>query len=349
MRRLLGAVFGGVGVALMSTTPAWAHGADAPSGTDYRTEVTAVVPALPGVTVRTVEAGARLSLENRSASVVEVLGYDGEPYLEVRPDGVYQNVHSPAVYRNATLSGEADLPPQADPAQPPSWEKVSTEPIALWHDTRTHWMSVDRPPEVAADPSVPHRIRDWIVPLRVDASAVELRGTLDWLPPPSAVPWWSAAAVGALAVGAVGLPRRVSVLPVLAAVSLVGGAVALAYALARSLDAGASAVGGVLLTLVAGQLWPVVVGLAAMAAAAYAALRRPAVDFVLALAGTCLALFAGLTNVAVFSTSVAPVPWPAAWARAAVAVVLAAGAGVALAGTLRARAVPRSRPVESVA
>ena len=76
----------------------------------------------------------------RPAAPVEVLGYDGEPYLSVRPDGVYENVHSPAVYLNATLAGTATLPPEADATLPPSWRKVSSSPVARWHDARTHWL-----------------------------------------------------------------------------------------------------------------------------------------------------------------------------------------------------------------
>ena len=190
----------------MLASPAWAHGADAPDGTDYRTAVTAVSPARPGLTVRAVEAGARLELTNHAGTTVEVLGYYGEPYLSVRPDGVYENVHSPAVYLNATLTGTADAArPRPTRRCRRRGAQASSVPVARWHD---HRVALDArrppPPSVAAGPTGPQRVRDWAVPLRVDgAPPMEVRGTLDWVPPPvSPVPVvgrrgrWLALAVG---------------------------------------------------------------------------------------------------------------------------------------------------------
>ena len=50
--------------------------------------VTGFTPAVPGLRIRTVEAGARLELVNHSGREIEVLGYSGEPYLLVKPDGL---------------------------------------------------------------------------------------------------------------------------------------------------------------------------------------------------------------------------------------------------------------------
>ena len=62
---------------LALAAPAAAHGADAPDATDYRTEVTGLSPCDTGVTVRAVEAGARLELSNDTGATVTVLGYSG--------------------------------------------------------------------------------------------------------------------------------------------------------------------------------------------------------------------------------------------------------------------------------
>jgi hypothetical protein len=161
--------------------PAYAHGADAPDATNYRVTITAQ-PALVGVDVRTIEAGARLQLTNHSGRNVEVLGYQNEPYLEIRPDGVYQNYHSPAAYLNITIA-HVDPPTHADPTVPPVWQKVSDEPMYRWHDQRVLW-TAPRPP---GDPKQPHHVRDWTVPMRVDALPLTLAGSLDWVPPAVAV------------------------------------------------------------------------------------------------------------------------------------------------------------------
>ena len=115
---------------LSTASPAFAHGADAPDATNYSTVITQT-PALPGLEVRTIEAGARLQLTNHTGRNIEVLGYQGEPYLEVRPDGVYENYHSPATYLNITIM-HVDPPAHADPTLPPVWNKVADEPVYRW-------------------------------------------------------------------------------------------------------------------------------------------------------------------------------------------------------------------------
>ncbi|MFC6017836.1 hypothetical protein ACFP2T_16670 [Plantactinospora solaniradicis] len=344
LRRVGLALAAGLVGALSIAAPADAHAADAPDGSNYRSAVTGVTPAVSGLAVRVVEGGARLELVNRTGRTIEVLGYAGEPYLEVRPDGVWENTASPATYLNQTLEGDTEPPAAADPTRPPSWRRVGTEPVVRWHDQRSRWLESAPPPVVAARPDRQHRVRDWVVPLRDRTTTMELRGTLDWLPPPDPLPWWSLSLLGALAVGALGLLPRASrpgrrATVALAALAGTGGVAAICFALARGADAG---VGGMLLGLVTAQLWPTLTGTAALAAGAYALTRRPTADFALALAGTCLALFTGVTNAAVFLRSVVPVPWPAEWARIVIAVVIATGGGLAVAGALRLRATGRS-------
>ncbi|WP_249715023.1 hypothetical protein [Rhizomonospora bruguierae] len=337
-RRWAGAALAGVALALALAGPAQAHGADAPDATNYRTAVTGITPALPGLTVRTIEAGARLELTNRSGRTIEVLGYSGEPYLELRPDGVYENVHSPATYLNLTLAGDTPLPPAADPTAPPQWRRTGDGPSVRWHDHRANWMNSADPPNVRAAPNRPHRVQEWSVPLRDGVTPMEIKGTLDWLPPPQASLWWAGVLLAAAALAGLGLaplpPAARAAIP--AAMSALGGAAAITYAVGRSIDAGCTGA-GIAWGLFATQIWPVVTGLAALAAAGYVLARRPAADFALALAGACLAVFAGLTNAAVFGRSVAPAPWDASLARALVLVVIAAGAGIAVGGALRLR------------
>lgn len=279
------------------------------AGSNYRTTITSVTPAVPGLTVRSIEAGGRLELTNHTGHPVEVVGYDGKRLLEV-PAGA----------------------------------------VARWHDHRVHWMSDDPPPQVTADPSRTHRIRDWVVPLRTQSSTVEVRGTLDWLPPPQPGTWWAVSLLGAAAVTGLGvLLRRSGALTALA-----GGAIGISYAVARELDAGTSGVGGMLRGLFGGQTWPVLTCLAAVAAAGYALratagpgrARRPAADLALALAGACLLISAGVANATVFSRAVAPVPWDGFWARVAIAAVIAAGAGLTAAGILRIRAAATQAPAD---
>ncbi|MFF5171444.1 hypothetical protein ACFY3U_02270 [Micromonospora sp. NPDC000089] len=332
---------------LTLAVPAYAHGADAPDGTDYRVEVTGVTPARPDLTVRVVEAGARLELVNASGRDVEVIGYSGEPYLRVGPAGTFENARSPATYLNRTLAGETVLPAEADPAAPPQWRRVSGDHRVRWHDQRIQWREPGPPAQAVADPTREHRVRDWAVGVRDDAGPAEIRGTLDWVPPPDAYPWWVAATLGALVIGAAGLlpagtPAGRWALPAAGALLALGGAGAVAFVVGRELDAGAEGLGTLLVGLLTAQIWTLLTGLGALAAGGYALARRPAADFALALAGACLALFAGIANAGALTRAVAPVPWPPATARMLVTLAIATGAGALTAGLLHLHATSRA-------
>jgi hypothetical protein len=311
------------GALLGPATPAFAHGGEAPDATAYRTTVTGISPAEPGLRVRAVEGGARLELTNDTGRTVEILGYAGEPYLEVRPDGTYENVHSPAAYLNRTLAGDTPVPATADPAAPPQWRRVAGEPEIRWHDQRARWTGDDLPPAAQAEPDRRHRLRDWTVPLREQTRTLEIRGTLDYLPPPPAWAWWAGALLLAGAVTAAALRWPVTV----AGAGPVAGALLAAYGVLRAIDSGISAVlFGTAAVAVAAGIW-----------------RTP---FVTALAGAVLAIFGGFADLRVFAAAVVPVAGPSWLARVAVLVAIGAGVAMAANGVLRLRdmAVPSPAP-----
>ncbi|MDG4802560.1 hypothetical protein [Micromonospora sp. WMMD980] len=349
LRRAALVVAGATTALLALAAPAAAHGADAPDGTDYRGTVTGVGPERPGLTARMVEAGGRLELTNRTAVDVTVLGYSGEPYLRIGPGGVYENSRSPATWLNRTIAGETRLPAEADPAAAPAWRRIADGPTYRWHDQRTLWREDGPPAVVVADPEREQRVRDWVVPLRAGDSAIEVRGTLDWVPPPDPYPWWVAATLGFLVVGAAGLvpggtAAGVRALRAVGALLAAGGVAAVALTVGRALDTGAPGVGGLLAELVTGQVWTLLTGLGALAAGGYALARRPGADFTLALAGACLTLFAGVSNLAVLSRSVPPTAGPPTLTRVLVTVALATGTGAVAAGLLRLRTAARTAP-----
>ncbi|GIF15462.1 hypothetical protein [Actinoplanes teichomyceticus] len=312
------------GATIVPATPAFAHGGEGANVTSYRTEITGVTGPLDGLSVRTVEGGARLELTNDTGRPIEVLGYSGEPYLEIRPDGVYRNAASPAAYLNETLAGDTPVPATADPTTAPAWQRISAGTTVRWHDQRTHWLGPARPPQAVADPDHSHRLRDWAVPLRDQARVFEIRGTLDYEPPPLTWAWW----VGVVLLGA-GLTALVRVWPRCVAPLAAGAAAStVSYAVMRGLD-GAGWSGVLLVTgaLAVGAAW-----------------RHP--PFYLALSGFVLAAFAGFGSSDAFLAAVVPAAGPDWLARACVAVTIAAGAALALTGLLRMRAaVPAAEPV----
>jgi hypothetical protein len=315
------------GAVLAPATPAFAHGGDTSGATAYRTRITGISAPEPGLTVRMVEAGARLELSNETGHAIEVLGYSGEPYLEIRPDGTYQNVNSPAAYLNETLNFDTPLPADADPTAPPAWRQISTSTTVRWHDQRTQWLSSGLPPQAAADPGRSHRLREWSVPLRVQVRTFEISGALDWEPPPAAWLWWLGAALTGLTATALAYRRPRSIVPL----ALLGGITPILYATARTTD---------------GAGLPLAVGLSGLLALA-AAYRHP--PFYLALSGAVLALFAGFAEAGAFTSAVLPAAGPGWLSRGCVLLALGIGAALCLTGILRLRAAipPRPPPAES--
>ncbi|HLL65255.1 MAG TPA: hypothetical protein VK453_05855 [Micromonosporaceae bacterium] len=343
-RTLVGTVLTGLatlGLILMAALPAAAHPAGVPAATDYRTSVRGVTPALPGLTVRFVADNSQLELTSTIGETVEVVGYQDEPLLQVRTDGVWHNTRAPSLYVDQPGNPASA---HADAAAAPRWRRVSGSRTARWHDHRTVWHGRP-PPPVLQHPDRRAHIRDWSVPLRLgdrpgDPEAA-ITGSLEWLPPPVSVNWWGGIGLAALAVTGLGLARtapgaRSATLLryALAAVSAVAGLGALSYAgMVAAHIATPGAAGTVAAVL--SQLWPILTGLAALAASAAALARRAAADFALALAGACVAVMAGLGNAAVFAHSVAPVPVDAGWARWLVAVTLAGATGLTGACAIR--------------
>ena len=175
--------------------PAPAHGGAGVVTSNYRVELQGTQPSTPGLHVEMVDVSGTLRLTWTGSGTVVVEGYDGEPYLRLDPDGVERNVHSPATYLNQNRYARVEIPPTADSGAPPEWQRISTDHSVAWHDHRTHWMDVNPPPVVQADPSAVHVIIDrWQVPLIVDGSAATIDGRLLWVPAPDATPWWALAA-----------------------------------------------------------------------------------------------------------------------------------------------------------
>lgn len=324
----------GVLATLALAGPARAHvGGDA-AGSDFDGRVTSVQPVVPGVTVRVLQFGDALEVVNTTGTEVTVPGYSDEPYLRIGPDGVWRNAHSPATTINLDRYGRVSLPEDADPRAEPEWVQVSTEPQYTWHDHRTHWMSEEQlPPAVAADPTTGHTVFDWTVPMRHGDIAVTVRGELTWSPPPSPAVTWGVHLALAAAVAATGLLAR-SARPLGAAMAL--GAVAALWHAAGTpeppvtVSSHAAAVVSALLPAVTAAL---------VAALGFVAARRGrgVVTGLTAVVLGWLLLVQGLPDVDVLWSANVATGGPAFLARAAVAVLVAGGAGLVVGGLAAAR------------
>jgi hypothetical protein len=265
-----------------------------------------------------------------------VLGYDDEPYLRIGPDGVFENVRSPAVYLNRTRTGNVPVPPSADPHAPARWHRIGDGPLVRWHDHRAHWLGTKSPPQVQRDPGSRHLVQRWTVTLVSARTRIAVHGDVVWIPGPAPWPWLGVAAGLAVALLAAARTRAAR-----AAVALGLGAM-IAGELAHVLGSwtGTTVAGPTKLAASAYALGGITVGLLALAW-----LRRGihAAAPLLLLGGLFLGLAGGLADVTELYRSQLPTTLPPTWARLEVALVIGIGFAVAALGALWLGPVP-ARP-----
>ncbi|WP_138758358.1 hypothetical protein [Modestobacter altitudinis] len=320
--------------------PASAHVGGGTAGSDFDGRLRGVSPALPGVSVRLLDFGDQLEVDNPTGTELAVPGYTGEPYLRIGPEGVWRNALSPATWLNLDRYGRTRVPADVDDAAAPRWEQVSTQPRYAWHDHRTHWMSEGRlPPVVAADPGSPHTISRWTVPMTYGGADVDVTGELTWSPPP---PGWLVWPLhGLLLVGTVLAGWWARGPRPLAAVLVLSATAALVHAVTTPAPAVsvASHTGAVVSALL-----PALLVVLTAAVGVRAALRgRGVLTGLAAVVAGWLLLVEGLPDVDVLWTAHALTTGPQFLARAAVAVLVAGGLGLVVGGL---GAVRRSRDVD---
>ncbi|MDJ0925131.1 MAG: hypothetical protein QNJ77_11270 [Acidimicrobiia bacterium] len=181
MKRGVPAVLAGLLWALLSVAPALA---DPPGPTDYLSEVVQIYPPMPGIEVEVIGGDSFVKLRvAEGIGVVEVVGYQGEPYLRFLADGtVEENQRSPSKYLNEERYGRT-VPPEADAAADPEWRVVASDRAYAWHDHRTHWMNPLPPPGLGPG----DRVAEGVVPLLVDGVAVDVTVVSVWQRPPARI------------------------------------------------------------------------------------------------------------------------------------------------------------------
>jgi hypothetical protein len=336
--RALLAAATGLGAVVATAPPAAAHTVTGVQPTNYRSEVLAVSPPVDGLRLRLLDLGRRVELVNGTGGDVVVLGYQGEPYLRVGPQGTFENRRSPALYLNrATTPGVADtsLPPQADAGAAPSWHRTGSGDRLRWRDRRTRWEGAE-PPVVRATPGQAHVVGRWTLALRAGAAPVAATGQIVWVPGPSAVPWLLLALGLLLAAASLGWARRWG--PPLSAAL----AVLVANDVVHSFATAAAAADGLALTLVRVLLGGIVStaawGCGIWAVAALQREREMSI-FAAAVAALFVSLF-GLTDAFGLGRSQIAYAFPPGAARAAVAANLGLGAGLVVAAAVVIRRHP---------
>jgi hypothetical protein len=189
-RKLLGAAMLAA-IVMGPAQPVFAHGGNGGASSDYRIEVTGFEGDPSGIEVRPVELGSQMELVRTTAKDVEIVGYEGEPYIRLGEDGVFENFNSPAHYANLDRFARTVTPPTATATAEPDWVKLSDGNSVRWHDHRTHWMDPTTPrQDVRDNPDVERVIFPANrVELVVDGKPVTAIVRVTWLPPPSRMVW----------------------------------------------------------------------------------------------------------------------------------------------------------------
>jgi hypothetical protein len=170
--------------------PAGAHTTGGPPASNYRTIIRGIAPPQDGVQASVGPDGEQVELRVTGPARVVVLGYADEPYLRVDRRGVFENRGSPAVRLNRARTPSGAVATDVGPTR---WVRISTEPVARWHDHRVHWMGGATPEIVREAPDRRHVIDRFRVPLRIDGTAAAIRGELVWEPPPATLAWYGLA------------------------------------------------------------------------------------------------------------------------------------------------------------
>ncbi len=161
---------------------------DQGSSPNYRSTVTSISPATPGLHLQALQFSDRLLLRNETGRTIEIKGYEGEPYARLQANGTVEvNTDSPAYYLNQSFYGNVTVPSFASASATPRWQLVDRTGQFEWHDHRIHWMSPVLPPQVK-DKGKRTLIFDWHVPIAVGSQSGDVAGTLYWTPNASSAP-----------------------------------------------------------------------------------------------------------------------------------------------------------------
>ena len=341
MKGVVGAVTA-VTVLVLAASPAAAHTAGAPQATNYRSRLIGVVPPQPGVVARVYDLGKRIKLVNNSGADVIVIGYQGEPYLRVGRDGVFENRRSPTLYRNRTTvgGGPGPVPSTADAAAPPDWHKVSRGRSVTWGDDRTKHTGPD-PAAVKQQPGRTHVVvPQWTIPLRRGDADLAVVGSITWVPGTSALPWVAVAAVVAALVVLGGRSRWWG--PILSATTAVLIALDAVHAVALA-GSGGRSVGAATVRLLAGSYLSVGAWAAGIAAVIGLQEEREGGLLAACFCGAVIAVLSGVTDLASLSRSQLPVGLPTGFVRFTVAMAIGGGGGLLAAAASRLAAMPAER------
>jgi hypothetical protein len=330
IRRAVGALAIACAAIVATAAPASAHGGKTIKATNDRPEIIGLDPPVAGVRVRLIDGGSRIELDAGRHRVF-VFGYEGEDYLRINSEGVFENLRSPSTYLNRSVAG--DVPPATtDPTAPADWSKIADGRVARWHDHSLH-----------TTPGMKLGLTNqasWTRDLLIDDQPVVLRGRIVRLPGSSRLPPLAAAALIAIALVAVArFAWRTAIVGGLAAVVVAD--IARIVGLVAHTPSWMSSRPRAVIDLATLPFigW----GMAVCAVVLLAKRRRIEAATAAVVAGAVLAFAGGVLEVGDLAKSVLGTSLPDAMARGGVAVVLGGGVGVSVAALVDLRRATSTR------
>lgn len=171
-------------LAMLALLLAPALGSAHSANPNINTLVTGTRPALPGVTITTIQSSIApaLSASNGSRRSLEVLGPDGVPFLRIGPGGAFGNVDTPAFYLSGAPDGETSVPPGVQRLRGRvRWVRLSRQPAWAWYDARVP--AIVTAPAAVENRTTPTRLQTFTIPLRYAGQAAQALGEVDYQPP----------------------------------------------------------------------------------------------------------------------------------------------------------------------
>ena len=146
----------------------------------FRTELDAA-PQRVGLDIRMFDGSVPgMFARNTTRRVLAVPGRQGEPFLEIGPDGVFGNARSPDFYVSGGQTVRK-VPALADPDAPPEWTRLSAEPVWSWLEYRARLPAASQ--ERAGLGATQRTVLSWTTPMTLGGEPLEVAGHVEWIPP----------------------------------------------------------------------------------------------------------------------------------------------------------------------
>jgi hypothetical protein len=146
----------------------------------FRTELDGT-PEADGIEIRMFDGLVPGMLaRNTTDEVLRIPGRQGEPFLEIGPEGVFGNERSPDFYVSGGQTVRR-VPALADPTAHPRWKRLSVEPVWSWLEYRARLPASSH--HRAQLGTARHTVLSWETPVTLGDVRFEIEGHVEWIPP----------------------------------------------------------------------------------------------------------------------------------------------------------------------